>query len=122
MPKPNSKERQAAIDRFYKYHGDFISNPVEIDIDVNAMLLLWHRHYRGKVDITKYFPDLDTTKLKLNNKAPWRGLFLSYRNSLRHHRNVNFLTTKVNIRNRTLKPSSLSDFLYRVDLPAASTH
>lgn len=70
MPKPNYKERQAAIDRFYKYHGDFISHPVEMDIDVNAMLLLWHNHYREKVDITKYFPDLDVTKLKLNNKAP----------------------------------------------------
>ena len=70
MPKPNSKERQAAIDRFYKYHGDFISHPVEVDIDVNAMLLLWHNYYRGKVDITKYFPDLDVTKLKLSDKAP----------------------------------------------------
>ena len=69
--KPNSKERQDAIDRFYKYHGDFISHPVEIGIDVTAMLLLWRRHYRGRVDITKYFPDFGATKLKLkNNKAP----------------------------------------------------
>ena len=71
MPKPNSKERQAAIDRFYKYHGDFISHPVEIEIDVTAMMLLWRRHYRGRVDIKKYLPNFGENKLPLkNNKAP----------------------------------------------------
>ena len=71
MAQPNSKERQEAIDRFYKYHGDFISHPVEIEIDVTAMMLLWRRHYRGRVDIKKYLPNFGENKLPLkNNKAP----------------------------------------------------
>lgn len=71
QPKPNSKERQEAIDRFYQYHGDFISHPVEIEIDVTAMMLLWRRHYRGRVDIKKYLPNFGENKLPLkNNKAP----------------------------------------------------
>lgn len=68
--RPNSKERQESIDYFYQYHGNH-SRPVEIEIDVTAMVLLWRRHYKGRVDIKKYLPNFGETKLPLKiKKAP----------------------------------------------------
>lgn len=69
MARFNTKERQDAIDRFYEFHGNH-THEVTIEIDTTAMMLLWRRHYQGRVDITKYFPDFGANKLKLKTKAP----------------------------------------------------
>lgn len=68
MAKRNSKERDEAIDHFKKYHGDH-THDVLVTIDETAMLLVWRRYYKDRVDISKYGFDIDSLKLPLK-KAP----------------------------------------------------
>lgn len=53
MTKRNSKERDAAIAHFKTYHGNH-THEVLVTIDTEAMLWVWRKHYKGRVDITKY--------------------------------------------------------------------
>lgn len=68
MAKRNSKERDEAISYFKKYHGNH-THQVFVTIDETAMLLLWRRYYKDRVDISKYGFDIDSLKLPVK-EAP----------------------------------------------------
>lgn len=68
MSKSNSKERDNAIERFKKYHGNH-THEVIVTVDETAMLMLWRRYYKERVDISKYGFNLEDYKLTLK-KAP----------------------------------------------------
>lgn len=64
MAKRNPKERDDAIAYFKKYHGNH-THEVSVTIDETAMLLLWRRYYKDRVDISQYGFDIDATKLPI---------------------------------------------------------
>lgn len=68
MARHSSKDRDEAIDHFKKYHGNH-THDVLVTIDETAMLLLWRRYYKDRVEIAKYGFDIDALKLPLK-KAP----------------------------------------------------
>jgi hypothetical protein len=67
MSKDGLKRREEAITRFKRYHGNH-TYEVSVTLDETAMLLLWRRYYKGRVDISKYGFDTESMKLPLKKK------------------------------------------------------